>query len=131
MFKKPLFYIILVGLLVLIGFGIRSYLYQPHEDLTKRKADIKTEALTLKKNLQQQPDSYVKKYKHKTVLISGTLTEIDSNWLILNQNILFKFNEPISKDLDTLNKIKVKGRFLGYDNFLGEINFDQSVLISP
>jgi len=123
-------YAVLIILIIAVGYGIKSYVYKPHEDLTKRKADLEIKAQQLIENLNNQPESFIKKYHHQTLLVSGQITKIDSSWLILNQKILFKFNQDIINKLEIDDNLKVKARFLGYDELLDEINFDQSILIN-
>ncbi|RRO24969.1 hypothetical protein [Flavobacteriaceae bacterium 14752] len=130
MFKKYFKYVVLIIIIVAIGYGIKSYIYQPHEDLTQRKADLEIKAERLIENLNTQSELFIKKYHHQTLLVSGQVTELDASWLILNQKILFKFNQNITKDLKIGDSLKVKARFLGYDELLDEINFDQSMLIN-
>jgi short subunit fatty acids transporter len=130
MSKKYLIYIISILIVIAVVFSIKSYIYKPHEDITKRSVDYEVKAELLIDQLNDQAKIYAEKYNHKMLLVSGQVTELDTNWLILNQKILFKFNQNITKDLKIGDNLKVKARFLGYDELLDEINFDQSMLIN-
>lgn len=64
------------------------------------------------------------KYQDKTIEITGIVTDVVDKQLILDGIIICETNEnanPESKN----KKITVKGRFVGYDDLMGELKMDQ------
>ena len=72
---------------------------------------------------------YIKKYLDKTIQVSGKISGIDKNLVILDSYITTQIS-PIKKDLSIGNEIVVKGRVIGYDELLEELKLDQCTIIN-
>ena len=102
--------------------------------LQAAERDIQSEkaAFTVSsKNISQEfSDNSVKattNYQDKTIEIKGVITNIDASQLILDGIIICEMNK---KDTIAIGKkATIKGRFVGYDDLMGELKMDQCTLI--
>ena len=67
------------------------------------------------------------KFLDKTILVNGQVTEINGNFLTLDDKIYCKFDTIISKSILNTN-LKIKGRCIGYDDLLEQIKIDQCII---
>jgi len=123
--KKRVLYL-LVLILGIGGFIGYKILYKNHRDIGGEKASF---SLSVKKFEQEFVinDSIANaKYADKTVEVQGKITNIDtaSNSIAIDEKLEAAFKEKIS-GLRLQQGIKIKGRFVGYDDLLGELKMDQ------
>lgn len=126
--KRKLFISLgLVILLLVIGY---LYVYQDHRDISNEKAAFVVSADELFDEFLNEPTTSEHKYLNKTIEISGIISDLKATDLTLDDHIFCQFNEPISKEFQQSMKIKIKGRFIGYDDLLEEVKIDQSSIIN-
>jgi hypothetical protein len=112
-------------------FSIYKYVYKDHRDITSEEASYIVSISDLEIAFQENETVATTKYLDKTIIVSGNITSVDTsaNSIMLNEkmNVVFsgKPNKVLKKDV----LIKVKGRFIGYDELLDEYKIDQSTLI--
>ena len=122
--KRVLYFLVLIlAVLVFIGYKI---LYKSHRDISTESAAF---SLSVKKLEQQfvENDSLANvKYADQTVEVYGKITNIDvvSNSITIDEKLEAALKEKIS-GLTIRQEITVKGRFVGYDDLLGELKMDQ------
>lgn len=113
-------------LLIIIGLAIffigKNYLYKPHKSIENQTAIYEGSAddfiIKMKENEQ--------KYQNQIVILNGKITNIENNTIVLNNSIFCQLKNSINNNL---NKVKVKGRIIGFDNLLDEIKMDQVIIL--
>lgn len=68
------------------------------------------------------------KYLNKAIEIKGVVTQIDNKQLFLDRIIICSMKHSVSSE----NKghiVTVKGRFIGYDDLMGELKLDECSII--
>lgn len=119
---------ILISLLVvgLIGGGL-GYNYVMHgggRDLSSETASFTVSSKDIALEFTNNTDAANKKYLEKAVAIHGVITSAKPLEIIIDNTIICKLKEPnntFKKD----QVITVKGRVVGYDDLMGEIQLDQ------
>ena len=122
-------YIVLLGILLIIVL-VYSYVYQDHRDIEKEKAEFTMDADIIIKEFSMNSQSSETKYLNKTIEVKGYVTNQSEKSISLNGNIFCQFSEQVPLKLKTNIEISIKGRFIGYDNLLEELKFDQCMVIS-
>jgi hypothetical protein len=107
------------------------YIYKNHRNITTESAEFVLTVNKLKQEFAENDSLAFKKYQNKTIEISGKITNIDQeNKSITVDTQLFLITiDSIPKKIITNKIIKVKGRFLGYDDLLEEFKLDQATII--
>lgn len=128
--KKNIRFIVL--LIVLAGgFMAYNYLYHDHRN-------ISSEDPVYSMTVQELYDEFVTNdslanvtYSNQTIEIDGKVTAFDaaSKTVTIDEKLSGVMKKK-SKDVITAQQtIKIKGRFLGYDDLLGELKMDQVSVI--
>ena len=68
-------------------------------------------------------------YLNKTIVVSGKISEIKKDYVVLDNSVLCQFKNQIKIPLELASLIKIKGRFIGYDDLLEEIKIDQCIIL--
>ncbi|MFS4483202.1 OB-fold protein [Hyunsoonleella sp. 2307UL5-6] len=123
--KKIIF---LLGIIV-IAFLAYNYIYKSHRDIKTEKVAFSITSKALFDEFSSNPKASQTKYLNKTIKVSGSVIETNTNTITLNQNVFCIFEAPISKAADN-SRITIKGRLIGYDDLLEEIKLDQCYIIS-
>jgi len=102
--------------------------------LTTGKRDVKTEktefAVSTKEIVNEfaTDTSATTKYLNKAIEIKGVVTQIEDKQLILDGVIICAMKNAVtSENKDKI--ITIKGRFLGYDDLMGELKLDECSII--
>ncbi|WP_140485463.1 OB-fold protein [Flavobacterium sp. GSA192] len=121
------------GILILLvaAIAIYNYTYQEHRDISSEKATYTISIPTLKKEFATNDSLAFAKYQDQTIELTAKITTIDTEnkAVILDNKVFATFNDSLPKDIVSGKKIKIKGRFLGYDELLEEFKIDQSSII--
>ena len=82
---------------------------------------------------QTNENSANSKYLDKTIEVTGNLSNIDiaTKSIVINDKLFATFKDGVPKKLQLGSKIKIKGRFIGYDALVEELKMDQCVLENP
>lgn len=118
--------------LFIIGFTIIYFTYnKPHKDFNKTPSQFTIESKKLISFYQNNSEDANTKYLDKIILITGTITDLEENIIILDNGIVCTL-DPSQKIDDQIymgSKISIKGRCIGYDDLLEEIRVDHSFVI--
>ena len=118
--------------LFIIGFTIIYFTYnKPHKDFNKAPSQFTIESKKLISFYQNNSEDANTKYLDKIILITGTITDLEENIIILDNGIVCTL-DPSQKIDDQIymgSKISIKGRCIGYDDLLEEIRVDHSFVI--
>lgn len=127
--KKKLLILLLV---VLVGaIGAYMYLYKGHRNIATESADYTVTIAQLQEEFAKNDSLAYAKYQDKTIETSGKISSVDveSKGIVIDEKLFATFKDVLPSELITGKQIKVKGRFLGYDDLLEEFKIDQIVVI--
>ena len=125
--KKIFIALLLVLALVIVAY---NYMYKSHRD-------ISTETVTYSETPAQVYDAFQKndslansKYLDNTIEIYGKITNIDAQNKIItvDEKLTARCTNGIPNTLKLQNPITLKGRVVGYDDLLEEIQMDQCTI---
>ncbi|MGK0252920.1 MAG: hypothetical protein ACI9OE_000373 [Mariniflexile sp.] len=117
-------------ILCVLGLLVYKYLYQNHRDIANETSIYSLSALDISNEFAVNPVASESKYLNKTIEISGVVTNYNSNNLTLNENVFCLFSKNIQIEFLNNSQIKIKGRFIGYDDLLEQIKLDQCNIIN-
>jgi len=125
--------IIFFVLLIIVVIGAYLYTYKDHRNIATEKGSYSITATDIFIEFQINENSANAKYLDKTIEITGDLSNIDieTNSIIISDKLFATFIDQIPKELQVNSKIKIKGRFIGYDALMEELKMDQCVLETP
>ena len=122
--------IILILVLALAGFFGYRYVYQSHRDIQSEKATFTVDAVALAEEFSEDLKASSEKYLNKTMSVTGQLTEIEGDVVMLENAVYCIFDVDHKIPVSKLNTIyTIKGRCIGYDELLEVIKLDQSSII--
>jgi hypothetical protein len=124
-------FIFLILFICIAGIGIYFYAYKGHRDIATETADFTVKIADLQKEFAENDSLAYKKYQDKTIETSGKISniELESKGIVIDEKIFATFKETLPKDISIGQQVKIKGRFLGYDDLLEEFKIDQITII--
>lgn len=124
--KLKIFSIVLVVLIV----GYFSYNYVMTgggRDLEKEKSEFNTSAVAIFAEFSANAEIATTKYLNKAVEISGKVTSVDENVIILNEKVSCQL--LVLEEVAVDSQVTIKGRVTGYDDLLEELKLDQCLIV--
>lgn len=107
------------------AFLILNYIYKDHRDISSEEAAFTVEASEMIKEFTTAPEESSNKYLDKTVLIKGTISEIEEDAFVL-ESVIYCYADSLTlSTLQTADEVEAKGRFIGFDELLETIKIDQ------
>lgn len=115
----------------IIGGILFFYVYKEHRDISSEEASFTISVDELHKQFQTNDSLANASYADQTILISGEITSIDleKKSLIVDEKLFLTFNSNDILTLQPKQFVKIKGRFVGYDDLMDELKMDQCQLI--
>ena len=106
-----------------------NYLYQDHRNISTEQpsATLISDEVVLR--FKQDLSAAEEKFLDKTIIIKGSVSELNTNDLTLDNMVFCNFTEEISTTIKISNNLKIKGRILGYDELLEIIKLDQCSIV--
>ena len=125
--------VILFLLLIVIATGTYFYAYKEHRDIAAEKESYTIGVPQIFSEFQADEVKANSRYLDKTIEVTGNLSSIDvaTKSIVINNKLFATFKELSPQMLQLNDKIKIKGRFIGYDALVEELKMDQCVLVSP
>jgi hypothetical protein len=125
MSRKKKFLVLAIVLITIGFFSVRYYIYHGG----KRNIQLEDTAFTVTSNtivaeFTSNVQASNKKYLEKPVVVSGTVTSIIATGVILDKVVNCNFS-TVDTSIKKNQKITVKGRVVGYDDILEELQLDQ------
>jgi len=119
---------IFIVVLIAAGVGLYFYAYKGHRDIATEDADYELTVSGLSKEFSEGDSLANSKYADKTIQIYGKVTNIDlpSHTIIIDEKLSAEFTDSILPKINLQDPIKIKGRFVGYDDLLEEYKVDQA-----
>ena len=119
--------LVIVVSLSLIAFIGYKYMYKSHRDISSETVTYSVSVLDVYTAFQKNDSLANVKYLDKTIEIYGKITNIDlqNKIITVDQKLLARFTMGLPSNLKLQNSITLKGRVVGYDDLLEEIQMDQ------
>nr|WP_294776233.1 hypothetical protein [uncultured Flavobacterium sp.] len=127
--KKKVF--ILGIILLVVGYGAYKYIYQDHRDIASEEADFSTTVQEIFTSFTENDSLANAKYLDKTVAVRGKISNIDiANKIItVDEKLSARFSDKLPDNIKIQDSINLKGRLVGFDDLLEEIQMDQCTVI--
>lgn len=123
--------IIIISVFVLIlGYLIYSYVYKSHRDIASEKESFLVTADAVYNEFKTDASKANQKYLDKTIDVYGKISSVDlkENTIVIDEKMFAVFKDKMPAGLRLQSDIKIKGRFIGYDDLLGEMKMDQCTI---
>lgn len=129
--KRNVILIILV-LALIIGYLVYSYIYKSHRDIASEKESFTVTADQIHSEFKTGEQKANEKYLDKTINVTGSVSSLDAteNTIVIDEKMFAIFKDKLPSELKVQSKVKIKGRFMGYDDLVEEMKMDQCVLES-
>jgi hypothetical protein len=103
------------------------YAYKGHREISSSSTDYVVTISGLQNEFATDNRLATLKYQNTIVELSARITSIDSesNGVVLGGKVFATFKDSVLKNITSGEKLTIKGRFLGYDELLGEFKIDQ------
>lgn len=123
--KKKL--LILLAILIVSAFFAYNYLYQSHRDIATESISFSESAKDVFNAFRKNDSAANAKYLDKTMEIYGKITNIDlpNKTITVDEKVLARCTNGIPNTLKLQEFIALKGRVVGYDDLLEEVQMDQ------
>ena len=119
--------IILVFVLVIGGyFGYKYIMTVGERNIESEKSAFVVTSMTVFNEFSENSELATSKYLNKAVEISGKITSISPNLIILDEKISCQFQ--IEQKEVVGSQIVIKGRVTGYDDLFEELKIDQCLI---
>lgn len=119
-------FLILIALLLLVGYFGYNYIYQDHRNIESETSQFEITAPYLLERFEKNDGDDL---LNKTITVTGIITDVEMNAITLDESVYASFTENIS-DVNNNQKVKIKGRCIGYDELFGIVKLDQCSLIN-
>ncbi len=127
MWKKSVL-LLVVFCVIVLGRAVYKYVYHEHVNVEETQADYMISAKDLAAEFSQNQEEASKKYLEAIVTVVGTISEIDSEGILLNDAVFCYFTEVISEQ--QAKEVHIKGRCIGYDELLEVVKIDQCSFVN-
>ncbi len=123
--------IVIVVIIISVLLSIYFYAYKGHRDIALEESEFKISVVDLQKEFATNDSIATKKYADKTVETFGKISSIDTigKGIVIDEKLFGTFKTVLPENLKIGNSIKIKGRFLGYDELLEEFKIDQITIV--
>lgn len=126
--KKKL--LIVCFFVIIIAFLAYNYVYKSHRDISNEKESFAISVIDLKNDYRKNDSLANAKYLDKTIVIYGKITSLDlANRILSVDTSLSAILKESGVSLNLNDSIKLKGRFIGYDDLLEEFKMDECSVI--
>ncbi|MFC6876522.1 hypothetical protein ACFQZF_14955 [Flavobacterium myungsuense] len=119
--------IIITSLVIILLLGLFTYQYVMHggaRDLSTEKAEFTLSSKAILDEFTTNQELSNKKYLEKAVAVKGTITDVNSTQIIVDNAIICILKNP-NTTLVKNQTVTVKGRVVGFDDLMGELKLDQ------
>lgn len=126
--KKKL--LIVCFFVIITAVLIYNYVYKSHRDISNEKESFAISVIDLKNDYRKNDSLANAKYLDKTIVIYGKITSLDlANRLLSVDTSLSAIMKESGVSINLNDSIKLKGRFIGYDDLLEEFKMDECSVI--
>jgi hypothetical protein len=115
---------------LILGYLIYSYVYKSHRDIASEKESFLVTADAVYNEFKTDESKANQRYLDKTIDVYGKISSVDlkENTIVIDEKMFAVFKDKMPAGLQLQSEIKIKGRFIGYDDLLGEMKMDQCTI---
>lgn len=121
---------IIILCFVIIAIIAYKYVFKNHRNIALETTSYNITTTEIAKEFQINSSDSESKYLDKTIEVSGLISEIDSLNITLEDKVFCQFSKLPESEYKINDNVKIKGRFIGYDNLLEQIKIDQCFIIN-
>jgi len=121
---KKIIHIIFVVLIAIVGSAYYYINNAGKRDLSEEKAEFTVSSSQIMAEFTNNSDASTKKYLNKAIIVTGVVTDATAGEVVLDSNIICKLHDKEILQAKG-KKINVKGRFIGFDDLMGELKMDE------
>lgn len=114
--------IIVLIITTVIGY---NYVYQDHRDIESEQTEFTMSSVEINQLFSKNSVAAEQKFLNKTIEVFGLITDINSNDITIEDKIFCQFSNNLETSLNKNEKVKIKGRVIGYDDLLEQVKLDQ------
>jgi len=126
--------IVTAVLLIMISAGIYFYygfLFKEARNIESETPDYTITAVKLLEDYNTNPKKADSLYLNKTIEIVGRVTKETDSVITLENTVFCLFTQKLkNKSANTITRVKVKGKCIGYDELFQEVKLDQCTLLN-
>ena len=127
--KKVVILVAIVIVIALAGFVYDYTFNSKHRNIANEEATVTLSAKELFANFQNNESLATANYLDNVIEINGNVTHIETDELVLNDQIQVGFNAGAMPKVKE-GPIIIKGRCVGYDELLEMVKIDQATVIN-
>ncbi|AXG72217.1 hypothetical protein KORDIASMS9_04485 [Kordia sp. SMS9] len=121
--------LIALVVLVIVGVGGYLYIYKAHKTLDDMEVVYTGSAQEFESKMEANADEW-SKAGDKVIEVTGVITAKDVKGISVDGSFYFQLEEGTKTDnLTEDQKIRIKGRIIGYDDLLGELKLDKAIIL--
>jgi hypothetical protein len=126
--KKKLFFLLIFVVVIIIG--TYKIIYKSHRDIASESASCSKSAIEIFDFFKSNEKSANALYIDKTIVVKGIVTNIDlsSKIITVDEKLSARFIVEIPSSIKLQDSIRIKGRLIGFDSLIEEIQMDQCTL---
>lgn len=122
-------WIILLIVFISGAYFLYRYINKDHRDISSEKAEFEISTVQLSSEFQSEPLKAQNNYLNKTIIVSGIVSDIETNTITLDNTIFCDMSSYINTNEIVVGvTVSIKGRCIGYDDLLEEIKLDQCTI---
>lgn len=113
--------------MVIVAFFGYQFIYQDHRNIATEKASIVETTSQIYSAFSTNETEANSKYLDKTIEVKGIITSMDKSAksLVIDSKLNALFDNEIPEDVKINDSIILKGRLVGFDSLLDELQMDQ------
>ena len=116
----------IIGVIIFLGY---QYIINSGErDLKNEKINFSVKSKDISNEFLSNIEKANQKYLDKAISISGIVTSVNKNELIIDNIIVCNLEQSNTSSINTNQKVIISGRVVGYDDLLGELKLDKCFL---
>ncbi len=130
--KERVRYIVssLLVLAIIVGFVLYKKVINPaHREIAAENTEFKLPVEDLQFHFLNDQEAANGQFIDKVVETYGTVTEIDDNLVVLEDMVQANFLKENDQKIIVGDLVKIKGRCIGFDEFLLLVKMDQTTTL--
>lgn len=123
--------IITLTFIILIVIIVYFYAFKAQRNIGSEKAIFELSVIALETEFETNDSLANNKFLDKTIIIYGKITDIDlkTNGIVIDEKVYITVSDQKLDQITSNQDIKIKGRFIGYDDLLEEYRLDQGSIV--
>ena len=126
--NKRLWFAVAIGLVLIIGSGAYYWtMNKPHRDYSSEESSTIITANELYEEYFEDESLANQKYLDQMIVVEGTITDINSQFVILDDHIVCTMEKGEGEKIIQLGQgkqVKLKGRCVSWDDLFEEVRMD-------